>query len=427
MSEAPNTRAVGSRPRRRGRLWLGRALLVLISLGLAGGVAELVLRGLGYTAIYAVYSRPSILWRHDPLLGWHHEPNTADRYVGPRPWPIEFETEIAINSLGLRGPEIEPVPEGGKRVLFLGDSVVAGFEVEQDETFVARTGERLTRTLGYPVQSLNGGVRGYGTDQTYLWYREHGKQLAPDWVVFVHAANDPRNNMTLHRMRRPFGKAAFSLDEGGELDLVGAPVQPYPLCSHWAFNANFQPTRHDGWMARSYCWIETHLTDHSALFTWITFRVRENSWLLHKIWYWAVPDGIERVARWFVPGVAHAANGGDPNFDASSYRLTSRLIEALAREVRSGGGRLLIVVRESELERMDAPAIHAEGARTIALAVTPEQARGRPIRFENDGHLNALGHRIASRLLAEAIRRELVAEPAASGQSATGVIVDQSS
>ena len=102
MSEAPEVRAASPRARRRGLLWLGRAMLVFISLGVGGGVAEIVMRAIGYSPIYDVYSRPSILWRHDPLLGWHHAPNTTERYVGPRPWPIEFSAPIHINSLGLR-------------------------------------------------------------------------------------------------------------------------------------------------------------------------------------------------------------------------------------------------------------------------------------------------------------------------------------
>ncbi len=38
------------------------------------------------------------MWQHDPLLGWSHEPNAEETFVGPRPWPIEFETPVSINS-----------------------------------------------------------------------------------------------------------------------------------------------------------------------------------------------------------------------------------------------------------------------------------------------------------------------------------------
>ena len=70
---------------------------------------EIGLRLAGYQAIYDVYSKPSIFWEYDPVLGWAHTPGSEATYVGPRPWPIEFSTPIRINSQGLRGPEIDPL------------------------------------------------------------------------------------------------------------------------------------------------------------------------------------------------------------------------------------------------------------------------------------------------------------------------------
>ena len=85
---------------------------------------------LGYAAIYEVYSKPEILWQHDELLGWSHVPNSKEEYVGPRPWPIEFRSPVTINSAGMRGPELAPISSNDYRILNLGDSMVAGFEVE---------------------------------------------------------------------------------------------------------------------------------------------------------------------------------------------------------------------------------------------------------------------------------------------------------
>lgn len=102
-----------------------RVALALASVLLVALVFEVALRALGYGALYDIYSKPEIFWVHDDQLGWRHDRNVSGRYVGPRPFPIEFESEVAINSFGLRGPEIAPVPEGGLRILFLGDSMVA--------------------------------------------------------------------------------------------------------------------------------------------------------------------------------------------------------------------------------------------------------------------------------------------------------------
>ncbi|HJO25079.1 MAG: hypothetical protein QF890_10145 [Myxococcota bacterium] len=63
------------------------------------------------------------------------------------------------------------------------------------------------------------------------------RDLAPDVVLFSHAQNDPTNNMTLQRMRRPLGKAAFALTEDAALELRGYPVDfssiRFPHDSHY--------------------------------------------------------------------------------------------------------------------------------------------------------------------------------------------------
>src|SRR5207249_1510326 len=110
-----------------------------------------------------------------------------------------FRNQVRTNSLGLRGGELPPVPPGGLRVLVLGDSVVAGFEVDESKTFSAVLQDRLGAQLGVPVQVVNAGVRGYGTDQSYLYYRDQGRALHPDLVLFVASYNDREDNTTLHR------------------------------------------------------------------------------------------------------------------------------------------------------------------------------------------------------------------------------------
>src|SRR5262245_17000272 len=119
------------------RAAFGALALAVASVVLTCALAEVVLRALGYGALHDVYSRPELFWRHDDLLGWSLEPNARGRYTGPRPYPIEFDSTIETNSQGLRGPEVGPREPGELRILLLGDSFAAGFEVEQRETFAA--------------------------------------------------------------------------------------------------------------------------------------------------------------------------------------------------------------------------------------------------------------------------------------------------
>lgn len=364
------------------------------------GIAELGLRILGYEPIYNIYSKPSILWQTDPLLGWSHTPSSEAEYVGPRPFPIEFENTVRINSYGLRGPEISPIPEGGKRVLFMGDSLVAGFEVPDDRTFAALAGPRLSRSLGQPVQSFNAGVRGYGTDQSLLWFRERGKQLKADWVVFVHGGNDIRNNMTLHRPRRPFGKPAFSLHPDGTLEVLGQPVSEYPICAHVALDDLYQAGRRDGFIGRALCHAELSLSDHSALFTWAAFQLRRSAGIVHTL-----RELIAATTPVFSVGVAHAddltAGSVDLEATAADYRLTSALLVEMAREVRESGGRLWLVIRDTELAQMDRAALEAEGAIPETLSIPKSMHLGRPLKFINDGHYNQLGHSLAARVVTD--------------------------
>jgi hypothetical protein len=325
--------------------WTARLLLLGLSFTAMGIVFEMGLRAAGYEAIHEVYSKPSLLWRKDPLLGWSHQPDSSGLYVGPRPWPIEFESPVRINTLGLRGSEVTALPPDGRRVLFLGDSLVAGFEVREEETFVRRSGELLEQALGIPIQTINGGVRGYGTDQSLLYFRTRGYTLRPDVVLFIHSLNDPRNNMTLHRQRRPFGKPAFALGTGARtamLELVGSPVPDYPLCAQVGLDESFQVTRQDGAVSRGLCGFETRLADHSALFTFVTLRLRQNPQLL----YWLRSFGVQELHGAAFPrpaaaarlagsllsvGTAHAAlprGAMEPR-----YALTSRLLRELVREV----------------------------------------------------------------------------------------------
>ena len=403
-------------------LFGARLALLFASVGIVGLFAEAALRLSGYEAIYSVYSKPSLFWTKDPVLGWKHERNGAGRYRGPRPWPVEFDSEVRLNSLGLRGPEIEPVAPGGLRILFTGDSMVAGFEVAQEDTFVVRTGQLLAERLGRPVQTLNAGVRGYGTDQTYLWYRDHAAELAPDWVVFMHSGNDPDDNTTLHRMRRPFGKAAFHLDDTGALELVGAPVPDYPACSQYDLDADYRVRRLDSPLQRAYCAVEVNLADRSALFTWATFRLRENAGALYWIWRFALPapkpaappaagDDAVRAAIAAAPANAFEfSGGGSGRASDAQYRLTSALLRAYAAAVRDSRARLFVIVGRAELARLDAAAIEAEGALLRSLDIPDSEIGGRPIQWKNDGHYNELGHALGAKAIADALTPLLRAE-----------------
>jgi len=105
-------------------------------------------------------------------------------------WPPELSYQVRINSLGLRGPEIERTPPPGRtRILALGDSMTFGYYLEEDETWPARLEERL-RERGLDVEVVNAGCGGWTIDSETPFLLERGLALEPDQVLLAFYAND---------------------------------------------------------------------------------------------------------------------------------------------------------------------------------------------------------------------------------------------
>lgn len=378
---------------------LALVLLMMAAFTFSLAVAEVCFRVAGYSAIYDVYSRPSLLWRYDPLLGWSHEPGARDTYVGPRPFPLEFRSPVEINSLGLRGPEVKPRAPGEYRVLFLGDSVTVGREVASEDTLTAILEKQLTRRLDRPIRVINAAVRGYGTDQLYLDYRERGRLLEPDAVVLVHSGNDPTDNMTLHKVRRPFGKPALAPQPDGNLELVGHPVPEYSLCEAWVLSTTFEPERVDNLPNRVACWFQTRLADRSALFSFAAATLARFPGLVRFLKDLSYPgaqnEGERRTQRSnasILPLSTGSALTEDParSRDEAETELTTQILLALVREVRDDEARFLIVPAPT-LTGIRAQALEATNVALTHVAV-PAGVPPHLFRWKNDGHLNERGH-----------------------------------
>jgi lysophospholipase L1-like esterase len=381
---------------------LGSLALAGAAISLTLGAFEIALRLLGYEPIYAVYSHPEIFWRKDELLGWSHQPNSESTYVGPRPWPVEYETPVRINSLGLRGPEIADLPPEGYRVMVLGDSFVAGFEVPWEQTFEALAESRLTAELGFPMQVINAGVRGYGTDQSYLYYTTKGRQLDPNLVILFYGGNDYADIVTLHRMRRTFGKGALAPATEGALEQVGYPIPDYPLCSEWILDAGFRPRRVDTAFESAMCGVQTRLADRSALFTFFSMRIRQNPAILSFLYSLGSPSGgaetvLLRSLGEGGPDLPKVANVA-PGFD-----LNEAILRALAREVQQSGAELMLAPLPSTFGAGPHGSL-PDGVETFALAGDFAQPE---LHFEHDSHLNARGHDLVARQLAAAIAERI--------------------
>jgi len=97
---------------------------------------------------------------------------------------------LETNSFGMRGPEVTlEKPPGTIRIVGLGDSVMFGWGVEQEESFLAVTEQRL-RDAGHHVEVLNFGVPGYNTVMEVETFKKRALAFSPDIVVIHFVSND---------------------------------------------------------------------------------------------------------------------------------------------------------------------------------------------------------------------------------------------
>ncbi len=302
-------------------------------------------------------------YQHDPALGWSKRPGSRARHATP-----EFDVELAVNSRGLRGPERGyETPPGVTRVLLIGDSFVEGFGVAEQEGIASRLEARLQPRR---VEVLNGGTRGYSTDQQLLFYRNEGKRYEPGVVLLFVFFNDVVANQkgTASRRDKP-----FFVEEGSALVLRNVPVP------------KLTPS----------LWEETG----ADAADWVRARLGPR------------PEELAVYESRQAP------------FAEGAWRLTERLISDLAGEVTAGGGRLALVYVPHKAEvhdeawaklcrrfrwNADTADRRAVAARFLAIAARLElpaldltaamraaAARADPY-YGFDPHWNARGHAVAT-------------------------------
>ena len=202
--------------------FLGRLGLVVLGL-----LAPLLALELGVRLAHLApppEPNPSI-WAPHPLLGWWHIPNSGGLFHSDY---NEFETEVRINARGLRDREIGyDNPDQAFRILSLADSFGEALQVNLEDTYHKQLETLLAGSLERPVQVLNAGVGGWGTDQEAIFYVAEGFRYNPDVVLLAFfIRNDAVNNYGPLEIARNGGsqqKQFFSLSPGGEL--IPPPVQ----------------------------------------------------------------------------------------------------------------------------------------------------------------------------------------------------------
>ncbi len=306
--------------------------------------------------------------RHDPELGWSHIPGARGRFSTP-----EFSHMVSINDMGFRdrdrpGPSEVQDPDAF-RVAVLGDSMVWGHGVEDEEVFT-----RIMERLLPGVEAWNFGVNGYSTDQELLLYGRIARLARFDLVLLVVSRTDFEQNVSDTAFGYPkprYVEKDAPAGGGGvpDLGLTGIPVPPVPLSSRILFS------------------LRTHSAFVEGLLT--------------------ILKGRERV---------HEGREGQ-------IRMMRRLLAEFHRQSSAQGSRFAVVIAPiiahvyfetiSDPETIRLQGINAWGDQVgvpVLDLIGPfreaHRATGQRFHYWRDRHWNAAGHR----LVAEALARTLLLE-----------------
>lgn len=400
---------------------LGRLVLLLFGLLTALLVIEFGTRLLGV----APPTDPlPVLWGPHPYLGWFHVPNHGGLWYSEY---REFETQVHINARGLRDREIPyDKPAGVYRILVLGDSFAEALQVPLEATF-AKQLEAMLSTPARPVEVINAGVGGWGTDQEAVFYAIEGFRYQPDLVLLCFFAhNDVLNNYQPLEVARVHGavqKPFFQL-KNGEL------VEP-----HFPFEAPPTPETPAPPLLSVYNWLH----DHVAFYRLVVPYLRDIPPILRL----AGPSGLLGGMAVFMaddpstPLTYDVYRPDPPAAWQEAWQLTAALLRRLQREVHARGSRLALVIigapEQVYPERWQAvlsanPDMQGQDwdlnapNRQLAsildesgipyldlLPVFQAEARSNApaLHFRHDGHWTPDGHRLAARAIAAFLQQRL--------------------
>jgi hypothetical protein len=143
------------------------------------------------------------------------------------------------NSRGLRDREYEyEKADDVHRILLLGDSVLIGFEVADDETFDYQlewllNNDPRTARGGIRYEVINGSHAGSSPLDEYLFLRDEGYKYDPDMVLYAYGLNEAVGLIEPSDVRyepctyaRVDEEGNLLFDDQGELQVVKLPYDP---------------------------------------------------------------------------------------------------------------------------------------------------------------------------------------------------------
>lgn len=174
----------------RSKLKVAAALTIMLFTGVA--ILEIILR---ITDPVGVEYFSEVVRYFDKL-----EDRENYSYIHPAGMNEIFQgVTVKTNSQGLRGPEFTiSKPEGKRRLLILGDSVVLGWGVEYENTFPSILQDHFD-SLGTDIEVIPAGVSSWNTRTEYEFLKNVASEYDPDMLILVIVGNDtdPKDNSNI--------------------------------------------------------------------------------------------------------------------------------------------------------------------------------------------------------------------------------------
>jgi hypothetical protein len=418
--------------------YLGRFTLIAFGLLLPLLALEMGVRLLGLAP--PPEPNPAI-WQPHPLMGWWHIPYSGGLFHSQY---NEFEAEVRINARSLRDREIGyDNPPGALRILSLADSFGEAIQVNLADTYHKQLEKQLTGSLGRPVEVINAGVGGWGTDQEAIFYVAEGFRYNPEIVLLAFfIRNDAANNYGPLELASTGGsqqKQFFTLSPDGEL--IPPPVQE----AEAKFEAKeslseTQPvTRPEN--KPPLLGVADMLWNRLALYRLIVPYLRDIPAVVQTLG----PSGLlggEAVVRAHHPTTpVHFLvyqSPPDERYEAA-WALTEAIIKQLRNEVIQRGSKLAVVLiggpeqvypqqwqqtmagnpqMQALIWDLEAPNrrlnefLARQNIPHLDLLPVFRQAAARPdappLHFRHDGHWTVAGHRLAAQAISDFLQQTVI-------------------
>jgi lysophospholipase L1-like esterase len=143
----------------------------------------------------------NLSYNYDSRFGWFPKKNLEKEFFGSQ------LINVKQNEMGFR--DVNHQENDNPNIMFLGDSFVWGYDVENDEIFTSH----LQKEFKNKFNIYNFGVSGYGTDQEFLLLQKYYEQIKPKVVFVIFCNNDfynNSNNVVYHGYYKPY----FSVEDG---------------------------------------------------------------------------------------------------------------------------------------------------------------------------------------------------------------------